>query len=462
MLYFLILLTVVLLLINYKISNNDYMNPVVIFHLVFFVYEIVCLLGVKEYKITLHVTTVMVLLTGFIVMTISNLLAQKCNVSGYVGRQSLEEIRMPKLYIVILLVLQLLSIVYFYKYLRNLSYAYGSIYGNTPSSISQMIELYDTLTKFWKTIYMRLAVPIPLIYRITNPICSGAEYIVLYCIVNNSLIKKVKIHFLEIMVIFLMCIRIIMNGSRSPLLRMFTFILLMIYVLMYRSGRIRKGNNKFFVRLVFAAGVIGFIMIVVLFVMGRMEKFSSVGDQLFIYLGAPIVNLDTFLENNSMKLIGSSSQGELIGEQTFKALYGYIGKLLHVDSLQTIKGIGSFVYSSNGKEIGNVFTMYFKIIYDFGYIGMIPIVFAMGLFYAYMYKKILRIPKRAVIDVYLLIYAYLFNDIVMSAFSTRFYETVFDAPFIKLIIMICILDVFIEKKVNIGRHFAVKFNGKGL
>lgn len=44
------------------------------------------------------------------------------------------------------------------------------------------------------------------------------------------------------------------------------------------------------------------------------------------------------------------------------------------------------------------------------------------------------------------IYAYLFNGIDMSAFSNRLFETVFDAPFIKLFILSYFIDgILIEK-----------------
>lgn len=56
---------------------------------------------------------------------------------------------------------------------------------------------------------------------------------------------------------------------------------------------------------------------------------------------------------------------------------------------------------------------------------------------------------KRIIDFGLLVYAYLFNDLVMSPFSNRFYETVFDAVFVKFIIMAWLIDFFIvENKLR--------------
>ena len=93
-------------------------------------------------------------------------------------------------------------------------------------------------------------------------------------------------------------------------------------------------------------------------------------------------------------------------------------------------------------EIGNVYTMFYKIIYDFGFLGVVPFTLIMGIYYCETYRKIKSEKSDKIVDIRLLIYAYLFNDIVMSSFSNRFYETVFAPPFIKFIIVVILLDAF--------------------
>lgn len=446
MIVLLIAVTLFGLLINYLLSNRDYMHPSVVFHLVFFVYEVVCLCGTSEYAISLHIKTVVVLLIGFMAITCAHIWSKRCSINNNRFEFRLLEIRIPKLYLRTLVFLQLVSIVFFFIYLKRLAEAYGQLYGTTPDTIGEMIKLYDTLTKFWGEIFTKLAVPIPMAYRITNPICAGAEYIVLYVMVNNYLLKKTKINTWEILILILMCTRIVMNGSRSPLLRIFTFVFVLVYILNYRRGRIRRGDLRFLGKLILAAAGFGVAMFLVLILMGRMASFTGIGDHLFVYLGAPIVNLDTVIETNSLKLFGPIDISAPLGAQTFKNLYNYAGKIFNIEQFRSIKSVGRFMFSNNGKEIGNVFTMFYPILYDFGFVCVFPFSFIIGIFYCKTYKKVLHRSNSNKIDFRLMIYAYLFNDLVMSAFSNRFYATIFDAPFIKFIIVAWILDFFLLQR----------------
>lgn len=87
-----------------------------------------------------------------------------------------------------------------------------------------------------------------------------------------------------------------------------------------------------------------------------------------------------------------------------------------------------------------------------------PLTLVMGIYYCETYRKIKNGNNSKKVNLRLLIYAFLFNNIVMPAFSNRFYKTVFDALFIKLIIVVILLDVFpVEmrfrhEKDNRGRY----------
>jgi len=438
MIYLLILTTLIFLILNFLLAKKDYMHPAVIFHGMFLLYELMCLLGEEAYAVTLHVGSLSVISLGFCAMTTANLISHDVGKRKELCISELKAIKVPRIYLIALIIMQVVSILYFCKYLGNLSTAY---YGTSDSTMSESIELYDTLTKFLRDEYNELAVPIPMAYRITNPLCAGAEYIVLYIMVNNFLVKK-KVDPLMIMILGLMCIRIIMNGSRSPLLRIFTFIFLLLYVLSMKSGRIRRGDMKFFRKLIIAAFGFVALMFMVLIIMGRTTRFTGIVDHLFVYFGAPIVNLDTFIESYRVKLLAPLERGALIGAQTFKNLYFYLYKLFKIRGFSDIEEIELFAFSSNNREIGNVYTMFYKIIYDFGFLGVVPLTLIMGIYYCETYRKIMSEKSDKIIDLRLLIYAYLFNDIVMSAFSNRFYETIFDAPFIKFIIVVILLDIF--------------------
>ena len=106
--------------------------------------------------------------------------------------------------------------------------------------------------------------------------------------------------------------------------------------------------------------------------------------------------------------------------------------------------IVTFTYSNNGIETGNVYTMFYPIIYDFGYFGILIFLTVEAGYYCYFYNKNNSSPLKNGISISVFIYAYLFNDLIMSTFSNRFYSTVLDAPFIKMVIVTWIMTKFIN------------------
>lgn len=240
MLYTLVLITLGFMILNFILTDNDYLSPATLFCEIFFIYELICVIGQSTYSIKLHAETVLVLMCSFVVFTIFSLISNKIS-KKTTQKYELKIIRIPKLYLYGLIVMQILTILFFIKYLRAIAVAWGS----GSNSIRDMINLYDTMTKFWTNIFAGLNVPVPMIYRICNPIVYAAAYLVLYVMVNNFIVNK-KIHILHLIIIFLQCCLIILNGSRSPLLRLVTMIIILVYVFSYRKYGKRKGSLKFF------------------------------------------------------------------------------------------------------------------------------------------------------------------------------------------------------------------------
>ena len=116
---------------------------------------------------------------------------------------------------------------------------------------------------------------------------------------------------------------------------------------------------------------------------------------------------DTFIESYGIKLLGSLEKGALFGAQTFKSLYFYMDKLFKIPAFSDIEEIELFAFSSNNREIGNVYTMFYKIIYDFGFLDVVPLTLIMGIYYCETYRKIKSEQGGKIIDLRLLAYAYL-------------------------------------------------------
>lgn len=454
MLYILFGITLIFLIINFALTRGDYLHPSMVFCEIFAAYELICIIGQQAFQITLHIETVYVLSCGFIAFTIGGVLGSRRKSFGKVNDGASENstyrqkyIAIPNYLVYSLIVLQVITQIYFIKYLKAIAAAYGSGGG----SLGELIKLYDNMTKFWITIFSELNVTIPMAYRILNPVTNAAAWIVLYVAVNNFMINK-KVKISHVIVLLMQCVGILLNGSRSPLFRIITFIIIMMYMLNYKKYQYRKGSFKNFFRLIFAAIGVTALMIALLYVMGRAENMMNIWKYIFIYTGAPIVNLDTFLQNTSIRMLGGDTT--FFGEHTFYTGYAYLDKWFKFSFSGKVDSLGGFTFSSNGIEIGNVYTTYNAFAYDFGYLGVFPLIFIVALYYTKAYKRILRNNcSTKSIDMDMFIYAYLFNDLIMLAFSNRFYGTVLDAPFLKLIVVTCFFKWMIfDKKVIIGKY----------
>ena len=189
MLYLLCMITFAFVILNFELNKKDWMAPPVIFSAVFFLYTFGCVIEKNAYDIVFIPMTVFVIAAGIAVFTLVSWAIERSAGETAIVRNP-QLIEFNDLYVVLLIIAQLLSIVFFIKYLGNLADAYSAVSGGNFNGLGAKIELYDTLTKFLTDTYTQLAVPIPMVYRLTNPLCAGAEYLLLYIGVHNFTVNK--------------------------------------------------------------------------------------------------------------------------------------------------------------------------------------------------------------------------------------------------------------------------------
>lgn len=447
MLYILTLFSVAFLVLNLVIAKLDFFDPSVIFCFMFLVYVIMCDISAQAFQIHLSGMTVLTVLIGYSIATIINFCvrAKESEKHRLVEKHTITEIRLPSWMYIVAICIELVTIIFFTKYLKMIADAWGS----GGDSLSSMIGLYDTMTKFWTTTFEELAVPIPPLYRIGNPLTVAIGSLCVYILANNYVAIR-KFELLPAVCVALWCVLIVLNGSRSPLLRVLTMFLILLYVFHYRKYGSHKIGAKNLLRLILVVLAFGAAMVLMLQTRGNKVSSGGLTTYLFTYIGAPIVNLDHVIKLNHFHAFGSFSN--IFGEQTIGNIYAYLAKILHLRA-PSIPNLLIFNFSTSGVEIGNVYTMYYALLYDFGYLGMIPMIVFMFCYYEGTYCRVTYVPQNRVVDFGLFIFSYLFNDIIMSAFSCRFFSTITDAPFLKLLLFSWALDIFIiEKGLRVGRY----------
>lgn len=125
------------------------------------------------------------------------------------------------------------------------------------------------------------------------------------------------------------------------------------------------------------------ICILLFYLIGRTQNdlsLDNVMSSLFVYAGAPIFNLDIYLQNPWKQTHG------LFGELTFIKLINWIG--IKFD-------ISSFIYeldlpflSYQNYALGNVYTTFYAFYYDFQFLGVVFLTLFMAIFSIWLYNKV--------------------------------------------------------------------------
>ena len=451
MIYILLVVTLLFLIFNLVTSSFDFFAPRVLFSLIGSACEIICIVFQSAFALQFHSCSLVAFTLGLAVMTAVGILCVRIqkrrerlvlNTAGMEKVASMpEEIPFSNVWYLILALLQVGVILAFVYYLRKLALWWGE-----DTSLKPMINLYNNMTKFWHT---DIEVPIPMFYRIFNPICEAAAYMALYIGLNNFLVTK-KINPLPLVNVLLLGILIILNGSRSPLFRVLTMAIFLYYIHGRRANPEDPHPMRFLARIVIIIGIFAAVMLGIVNLMRIPSHHVEWVTYLFIYTGAPMSNFDLFFAGHPDAFFHGMSR--YFGETTFSSLWSYLDK--HgIVSYQPSYRLSVFAFSRNGIEIGNVYTTFASFVYDFGVFGIIPLMAILSLYYVFGYAHCIH-PRTngKKFDFGLFIYAYLFNDLCMLWFSNRFYETIFNISFIKILVFSWVLDVvLIEHRITVGK-----------
>lgn len=291
------------------------------------------------------------------------------------------------------------------------------------------------------------AVSASFIYRHGIVWITAYAYVLLYILINNLAVKK-KIEIIQIIYLGIYAFDQMLSGGRTALFRMITAILIITVI----CFGLNKRRN--FTKLLFK--IVGIIFGIILLLIGINMLLNRTGENstlnlilesIYVYIGAPIQNLDTYLQ-------GTRHTPELWGSQVFRNIYTYLGGKY---------GISQYLYQldlpflkHNGLNTGNVYTTFYQFYYDFGYDGIVPLMAIIALYFSCAYRKIYNNKPFTII-----IYAYLFNDLIMLIFSDRFYETVASIGFVKhLLVTFILYKVLIDKGVALEYRHGIKLKFK--
>lgn len=268
----------------------------------------------------------------------------------------------------------------------------------------------------------------------------AACYIWIYVFVNNRILKiKTKNEILLIISCGLGIANSVILGARGEALQLM-FALVSIWFFIKRKNNNWKSNIKFKQIIIL---MVGLLFVLVFFksagdLLGRnsvIASTTSATDEIAKYLGAEIKNLDLFLNEDHSKPV-------VFGEQTFSVLLTWIDAKYdmgwNIDSILAFRRV-------NGISLGNVYTLYAPLVYDFGYIGAMIMVMMMAVFSQCLYENVLVEKKGKVINGKIILNSYILFLLTFSFFGERIFSSILNFSFYKYILTWLFMMWFVTK-----------------
>lgn len=431
---------------NYKISGTDLFNPAVLVSTTFCIFSFFCCLANIYIGIDIDTTLIFLVIgTGIGIFTIVEyLFGQKTQVGlANYKKINIGNANVNKIWMLTGIIVLLLTIYVNYKYIM----AFGAAYGAGGDFASAAVQ-YKVIT----TIYDNDAIllPSPWYRNYLSVAAYAFAYLSAYLFLREKVLRK-KFSIFPFFIIILFAIYTLMGAGRSTFFQFITALLFLWYIFLKNSNATTISNKKIIFKLIIILSFVCVICILLFYLIGRTQNdlsLDNVMSSLFVYAGAPIFNLDIYLQNPWKQTHG------LFGELTFIKLINWIG--IKFD-------ISSFIYeldlpflSYQNYALGNVYTTFYTFYYDFQFLGVVFLTLFMAIFSIWLYNKVRNEDlRKAHISLVTILYSYLVNDLIMLAFSNRFYETITDVGIYYKILLLSCMVYCINK-------FSLTFDRKGL
>ena len=412
--------------ISYKIFDKSFCSPAFIFCAGFTLASADLLTMVDYWKVDLHWNTYYVITGGCLVFILISFAVKKAlrsfkldtkGISLDVFPTTRNEVNISKFMLLCVLAFNALSIMILSYKVISVIRSFG-MYTGILSSFGK----YAAISKFSnRNVSLGFLNNLMLFLR--------AEGYIFGNLVVVAYFKNKKIDFLLLLCFVSCVISTFITGSRGGSIYMILSLVPSVYLC--REKKILKKPIK--AKYVILLGLLGFgslfLLQLVGSVMGRtMKEEVSPWAYISIYLGAPIQNLDYFLQQ-------SHEASKVFGGTTFyyQIQYYAVGH----NRLDLIYDFDLPFVKFNNHNAGNVYTIFYAFFYDFGYKGVVILTGLMALMIQTIYEYTLKSIRKP-FSISRLFYMYMFPTIPLSFFSNKFYEGLTIA-FVKMIIFWIIL-----------------------
>ena len=413
---------VLLLLMAYKMNNNEMSSPAFVFCASFVFMVSYAASYTSRWQTQLHFNTmIMVLLYVaefvFVCLAVHDFMALTAGRSVNTAKETEGSFKISEFKKTVLLLVSILIVYAYIRYICNktglpIITAIGRIYGKN------------------------INLEIPAINKVLNLFVKSLGFWFSYPIAYNFVIGK-RIDWISIGIMLVSAASTMLGGTRGVAVCMFVSLLGVLLLLYYKKST-GAGKVKFrYIVLVVAV----FIIVIRNFsaignLMGRKTSIDS-EDYSAAYCGAEIYNLDTFLNSGDFE----NPDREVWGRLTFGSIEKTLSKYGIIDDIRTRRNYSPY-RKSNGIFMGNVYTFFYSSLYDFGYVGTALFVAAVALVFQIIYEKARDADFTSGSQLPTVLFGYCFPLVFFAFFSNWVTGNIVCTGFVWNLVFWIILDFY--------------------
>ncbi len=222
-----------------------------------------------------------------------------------------------------------------------------------------------------------------IIFNQCREVITAIAYLNTFRILVRIYTKNDKISLIKLVIpIFVFLVMIVISTQRNFFLR-YAIYFLCIWIFVYKHTH----SNKYINLKIFAHVLVLLIIVALLFfIMGKAKQYrSDFFRMISIYAGSGLNDFNIWIQDFDGPY--------LLGQSTFTTLLSSFGTILKLFGFHlegTVSQFDPFIeyVSPNGYFYrSNIYTSFRPYIEDFGFFGMVSILFLVGVFYQWLYNK---------------------------------------------------------------------------
>ena len=308
---------------------------------------------------------------------------------------------------------------------------YNVVYVNTGNvNLFESIGQYYLLKKYDNLIYSPFYIKVSQYLTISIFLISTFS-LYSYLFIRNCL--KISLCF----ILLLSALSTLLEGTRNTFLLFIWYSLILFFLFKHKISNWKDQINLKLITLLFL-GICFFILLfnISFVITGRLSDEYSISTLLSTYLGAPLKNLELFIQDNFQS--ANIFAGETL-MQSYIKLKEFTGdNSFNVESYYDYRWIGNV-------PLGNVYTILMPLYSDFGFIGCLFSVFILGVVIEMIYLRVKYCKSYKEYMRWSIIYSYISFPVFMSFFSAKVFEMFFSISFVYVLICFFLLDIWLNK-----------------